>query len=96
VFGQVTNRGRFAVKECSMNHHHHALSTTSPQDGPPGFAGPSGSDSATLSSASLDIQQQRRALQGQVEALRQAGALPSAAAAGQPGSTVQWNNWSNG
>jgi len=79
-----------------MNHHPHALSTSSSLGGTPGFGGLSGSDSVTRPSASLDIQQQRRALQQQVEALRQAGALPSAAAAGQPSSAVQWNNWSNG
>ena len=43
-----------------------------------------------------DMAQQRRALQAQVDTLRQAGALPSASAAGQSGSAVQWNNWSNG
>jgi hypothetical protein len=43
-----------------------------------------------------DIDQQRRALQDQVAALRQAGALPSASAAGPAVSAVQWNNWSNG
>jgi hypothetical protein len=42
------------------------------------------------------VEQQRDALRAQVDALHRAGALPTATAAGQPASTVQWNNWSNG
>jgi hypothetical protein len=82
-----------------MSQHHLATSTPSSSSssfsGAPGLVVAAGLASATQSS-SLDIDQQRRLLQGQVEALRQAGALPSAAAAGQPGSAVQWTNWSNG
>ena len=48
------------------------------------------------SAASSGLEQLRQALQRQVEVLRQTGALPSAADAGQPASAVQWNNWSNG
>lgn len=46
--------------------------------------------------ATSGLEQQRQALRRHVAALRQAGALPSAADAGQPASAVQWNNWSNG
>lgn len=56
-------------------------------------------DTAGLAAASSpdwsSVEQQRRALKAQVEALRQVGALPSAGA-GRPASAVQWNNWSNG
>lgn len=72
-----------------MNHDHLTQTTS----GPMGAAGPV---NAAASAPSQDMAQQRRALQGQVDSLRQAGALPSASAAGQPGSAVQWNNWSNG
>lgn len=48
------------------------------------------------SSPAVGLEQQRLALQRRVQALRQAGALPAAAAVGQPASAVQWNNWSNG
>jgi hypothetical protein len=72
-----------------MNHDHLTPTTSGPM-------GAAGLASTAASSPSQDMAQQRRALQGQVDSLRQAGALPSASAAGQPGSTVQWNNWSNG
>jgi hypothetical protein len=72
-----------------MNHDNLTPTSSSPL----GATGPVG---AAASAPSFDLAQQRRALQGQVDTLRQAGALPSASAAGQPGSAVQWNNWSNG
>jgi len=72
-----------------MKHDH----LTPMNSGPLSAAGPV---SAAASAPTQDLAQQRRALQGQVDSLRQAGALPSAAATGQPGSAVQWNNWSNG
>lgn len=58
-----------------------------------GPAGPTGALAAPGSPSAVGLEQQRRALQGRVAALRQRGALP---AAGQPASAVQWNNWSNG
>lgn len=74
-----------------MSHHHLTPLTTPLVDTP----GPTGA-SCPAASASSGITQQRQALQDQVDALRQAGALPSASAVGQPGSAVSWNNWSNG
>ena len=56
-------------------------------------ASAAGAATASAGSRAPGIEQQRRALQGRVEALRQRGAL---AAAGQPASALQWNNWSNG
>lgn len=72
--------------------HNTLISPTSPSAAGSGRA----CTTASVAAPSQGIEQQRRALQTQVEALRQAGALPSAAAAGQPASAVQWNNWSNG
>jgi hypothetical protein len=80
-----------------MSQHH--LATSTPSSSSSSFSGAPGlvvAAGPATQLSSLDIDQQRRLLQGQVEALRQAGALPSAAAAGQPGSAVQWTNWSNG
>ncbi len=74
--------------------HDNAIPTSSSHLGKSGLAG--GSASASGSAPSPCVEQQRRTLQGQVEALRQVGALPSASAAGQMASAVQWNNWSNG
>ncbi len=74
-----------------MNHDPSTPLTTAPVD-TPGLT--PASEFAAVPSQGL--MQQRRALQDEVEALRRVGALPSAAAAGQPGSQVSWNNWSNG
>ena len=72
--------------------HDNAMPLTSSCLGKSAVAGPSGA----VSTPSSSLDGQRRAIQRQVEALRQAGALPSAAGAAQRASAVQWNNWSNG
>lgn len=81
--------GPVKAKECTVSHDTRIPQTPSAFD--------IGAVAATsASAASSGLEQQRRALQRQVEVLRLAGALPSAADAGQPASAVQWNNWSNG
>lgn len=80
--------------ECNMIHDTkispHSISHS------PTRADVPGEQAASLSSPAVGIEQQRHALRRQVDALRHSGALPSASAADQPASAVQWNNWSNG
>jgi hypothetical protein len=77
--------------ECNMNHHTAMLPSTSSL----GMGQPA-SSLGSWPGPSTSLDQQRLVLQRQVEALRLAGTLPSAAVAAGPASVVQWNNWSNG
>jgi hypothetical protein len=43
-----------------------------------------------------DVNDQRRELQGRVDALRQAGMLLATRESDVPASVSQWTNWSNG
>jgi hypothetical protein len=45
---------------------------------------------------SADVNDQRRALLGRVDALQQAGMLPATRESDAPASVSQWTNWSNG
>lgn len=75
--------------------HHHTMPLSSSCLGAGQLTGRTGS-LGSVPGPSSSVDQQRLALQRQVEALRLAGALPSAAAAAGPASAIQWNNWSNG
>jgi len=60
------------------------------------------SQEATLSTATaaeageVSIDGLRQALQGRIEALRDAGALPTLSHGDEAASVAQWSNWTNG